>query len=134
MINQLGLWIDHKKAVIVSIKKTEEKIKEILSEVETQPRRSGDSPLNDGYEALKVPADNRQQKTLTQDLNIYYDEVIAYIREAKSMFIFGPSSAKDELKKRLDRNNLGANVVGMETSDSMTNPQIAAKVRQFFAK
>lgn len=134
MINQLGLWIDHKKAVIVSIIKTGETIQEILSEVETQPRRSSDSPLKGNYEALQVPADDRQQKTLTQDFNIYYDEVIAYIREAKSIFIFGPSSAKDELKKRLDGNNLGANVVGIETSDSMTNPQIAANVRQFFAK
>jgi hypothetical protein len=134
MINKLGLWIDQKKAVIVSITKTEEKIKEILSQVETQPRRSGDSPLKGGYAALQVPADNRLQNILTQELNTYYDEVIAYICEAKSIFIFGPSSAKNELKKRLDGNSLGANVVGIETSDSMTNPQIAAKVRQIFAE
>ena len=129
MSNKLGLWIDHKKAVIVSITQTGEKIKEILSEVESQPRRSGNSPLNTIYEALKVPADDRLQKTLIQDLNIYYDEVINYIREAKSIFLFGPSIAKDQLKERLDGHNLGAKVVGMETSDSMTNPQIVAKVR-----
>jgi hypothetical protein len=134
MSNKLGLWIDHKKAVIVSITETGEKIKEILSEVETQPRRSGDSPMKGDYEAIQVPADDRHQKTLTQDLNIYYDEVINHIREAESIFIFGPSSAKLELKERLNGNNLGGNVVGMETSDSITNPQIAAKVRQFFAE
>jgi hypothetical protein len=133
MTNKLGLWIDRKKAVIVSITKTGEKIEEIRSEVETQPRRSGDSPLKDGYESLQVPADDRRQRTLTQDLNTYYDEVIASIRNAESIFIFGPSSAKDELKQRLEVNDLGAKVVGMETSDSMTNPQIAAKVRDFFA-
>ena len=59
--------------------------------------------------------------------------MINHIREAGSIFIFGPSSAKLELKERLNGNNLGANVVGMETSDSMTNLQIAAKIRQFFA-
>lgn len=134
MNNQLGLWIDHQKAVIVSMTETGEKIKEILSEVETQPRRSGDSPMKGDYEALQVPADDSHQKFLTQNLNIYYDEVISSIREAKSIFIFGPSSAKDELKERLGGNNLGVNVVGIETSDSMTNPQIAAKVRQFFAE
>ena len=142
MMNKLGRWIDHKKAVIVSITSTGEKImtntgekiKEILSEVETQPRRVGDSALNIIYEALKVPADDSHQRTLTQDLNIYYDEVINYIREAKSIFIFGPSSAKDELNERLDGNNLGAKVVGVETSDSMTNTQIVDKVRQFFAE
>ncbi|MEB3119824.1 MAG: hypothetical protein VKL41_01200 [Snowella sp.] len=134
MSNQLGLWIDHKKTVIVSITETGEKIKEILSKVETQPRRSGDSPMKGDYEALQVPADDSHQKFLTQNLNTYYDEVIDHIREAKSIFIFGPSSAKNELKERLGENNLGANIVGIETSDSMTNPQIVAKVRQFFAK
>ena len=134
MSNQLGLWIDHKKTVIVSITETGEKIKEILSKVETQPRRSGDSPMKGDYEALQVPADDSHQKFLTQNLNTYYDEVIDHIREAKSIFIFGPSSAKNELKERLGGNNLGANIVGIETSDSMTNPQIVAKVRQFFAK
>ena len=134
MTNKLGLWIDHKKAVIVSITKAGEKIKELLSEVETQPRRSGNSPLEGTYEAIQVPADDSQQKTLTKDFKAYYDEVISCIGDAKSIFIFGPSSAKDELKKRLDENNLGAKVVGIETSDSMTNPQIVAKVRQIFAE
>jgi hypothetical protein len=134
MNNQLGLWIDHQKAVIVSMTETGEKIQEIRSEVETQPRRSGDSPLKGDYEALQVPADDSHQKFLTQNLNIYYDEVIDHLRDAKSIFIFGPSSAKNELKERLSRNNLGVKVVGVETSDSMTNPQIAAKVREFFVE
>jgi hypothetical protein len=134
MNNQLGLWIDHQKAVIVSMTETGEKIQEIRSEVETQPRRSGDSPLKGDYEALQVPADDSHQKFLTQNLNIYYDEVIDHLRDAKSIFIFGPSSAKNELKERLDGNNLSAKVVGTETSDSMTTPQIAAKVRQFFVE
>ena len=86
------------------------------------------------YEALQVPADDSHQKFLTQNLNIYYDEVIDHLRDAKSIFIFGPSSAKNELKERLSRNNLGVKVVGVETSDSMTNPQIAAKVREFFVE
>jgi hypothetical protein len=134
MNNQLGLWIDHQKAVIVSMTETGEKIQEIRSEVETQPRRSGDSPLKGDYEALQVPADDSHQKFLTQNLNIYYDEVIDHLRDAKSIFIFGPSSAKNELKERLSRNNLGVKVVGVETSDSMTNLQIAAKVREFFVE
>ena len=134
MNNQLGLWIDHQKAVIVSMTETGEKIQEIRSEVETQPRRSGDSPLKGDYEALQVPADDSHQKFLTQNLNIYYDEVIDHLRDAKSIFICGPSSAKNELKERLDGNNLSAKVVGTETSDSMTTPQIAAKVRQFFVE
>jgi hypothetical protein len=50
------------------------------------------------------------------------------------MLIFGPGEAKGELKKRLESNNLGGRIVGIETVDKMTDRQIAAKVRQYFLK
>jgi hypothetical protein len=44
MSKQLGLWIDHRKATIVTVTENGEAISEILSDVEKQLRRSGDSP------------------------------------------------------------------------------------------
>jgi len=134
MKTKVGLWIDHRKATVVAITKKGEEIKEIISEVEKQPRRSGDSPLKGTYESRQVPADNSRQRTFTGELNIYYDEVIAYIRGAESILIFGPGEAKDELKERLEKNNLGGRIVGIETVDKMTDAQIAAKIRQHFAE
>jgi hypothetical protein len=69
---------------------------------------------------------------LTGHLNSYYDEVISCIRDAESILIFGPGEAKGELKKRLEKDNLGGCIVGIETSDKMTDPQIVAKVRAHF--
>ncbi|MBE9161137.1 MULTISPECIES: hypothetical protein [Microcoleaceae] len=132
MKTQVGLWIDHRKATVVAITEKGEEIKEIISDVEKQPRRSGDSPLKGTYESRQIPADNSRQRTFTGELNIYYDEVIAYIRDAESILIFGPGEAKDELKERLERNNLSGRVVGIETVDKMTDYQIAAKIRQHF--
>ncbi|MEG4293871.1 hypothetical protein Q5692_34620 [Microcoleus sp. C2C3] len=134
MKTKVGLWIDHRKATVVAITEKGEEIKEIISEVEKQPRRSGDSPLKGTYESRQVPADNSRQRTFTGELNIYYDEVIAYIRGAESILIFGPGEAKDELKERLEKNNLGGRIVGIETVDKMTDAQIAAKIRQHFAE
>lgn len=134
MTIKLGLWIDHRKATIVTITEKGEEIKEIISEAEKQPRRSGDSPLKGTYESRQISADNSRQRTFTGELNIYYDEVIAYIRDAESILIFGPGEAKDELKERLERNNLGGRIVGIETVDKMTDSQIAAKIRQHFTK
>ncbi|XZO01156.1 MAG: hypothetical protein ACM65L_22025 [Microcoleus sp.] len=134
MKTKVGLWIDHRKATVVTITEKGEEIKEIMSEVEKQPRRSGDSPLNGTYESRQIPADNSRQRTLTGELNIYYDEVIAYIRDAESILIFGPGEAKNELKERLERNNLGGRIVGIETVDKMTDSQIVAKIRQHFTK
>ncbi len=134
MSTKVGLWIDHKKAVVVSITENGEEIKEIISDVEKQPRRSGDSPLKGTYEPVQVPADDSRQRAFTGGLNVYYDKVIASIGSAESILIFGPSTAKDELKERLKVNNLDSRIVGVETVDKMTDHQIAAKTKQYFAK
>jgi hypothetical protein len=86
------------------------------------------------YEARKVPADDSRQRTFTGHLNIYYEAVFACLRDAESILIFGPGEAKGELKKRLEKSKLGGSIVGVETADKMTDRQIAAKVRQYFAE
>ena len=132
MKTKVGLWIDHRKAIIVAITDKGEEIRLIISKVERQLRRSGDSPLKGAHDAEQVPASDSRQRTLTAHLNIYYDAVIACIRDAESILVFGPGEAKGELKKRLKKANLSGRIVGMETVDKMTDHQIAAKVRQHF--
>lgn len=134
MKTKVGLWIDHRKAIIVAVTEKGEEMGLVISKAEKQLRRSGDSPLKGAYDPLQVPAADSRQRTLTGYLNIYYDAVIASIRDAKSILIFGPGDAKGELKKRLERNNLGGRIVGVETVDKMTDRQIAAKVRKYFQK
>lgn len=130
MRTRVGLWIDHRKAIIVAVTDKGEETRLILSKVERQLRRSGDSPLKGRYESQKVPAFDSRQKAFTGNLNIYYEAVIACLRDAESILIFGPGEAKGELKKRLERDNMGGRIAGVETVDKMTDNQIAAKVRK----
>jgi hypothetical protein len=134
MKTSVGLWIDHRKAIIVTVTDKGEEMALIISKVEKQLRRSGDSPLKGTYESQQVPASDSQQKTFKGHLNIYYDAVMAAVRDAESILIFGPGEAKGELKKRLKKNDLAGRIVGMETVDKMTDRQIAAKVRKYFPK
>ena len=134
MSTKVGLWIDHRQAIVVAMTDQGEKIEEIVSSVEKQLQRAGDRPLEGDYEVVQVPADNRRQRDFTKHLNIYYAAVITVIRDAESILIFGPGEAKGELKEQLEKNHLGGYIVDIETVDKMTNPQIAAKVRQYFAK
>lgn len=132
MKTTVGLWIDHRKAVIVAVTDKGEEIKMIISRVEKQLGRPAGIRSTTPYEPQQVPADDSRQKKFTGHLNIYYDAVIACIRDAESILIFGPGEAKGELKKRLERNKLRGRIVGIETIDKMTDRQIAAKVRQYF--
>jgi hypothetical protein len=132
MKTQVGLWIDHRKALIVALTEKGEEIRLIISKIEKQPGRSGGMRSTASYEAQQVPADDSRERKFTGHLNIYYNAVIACIRDAESILIFGPGEAKGELKKRLERNKLGGHIVGIETIDRMTDRQIAAKVRRYF--
>jgi len=122
MKTTVGLWIDHEKAVIVFVTGKDEEIKQVSSNIEKHHRQSG----------VAMPADDIRQRELTEQLNSYYDEVVSVIREADSILILGPGEAKGELKKRLEKDNLGGHIVGIETVDKMTDPQIVAKVRGHF--
>jgi stalled ribosome rescue protein Dom34 len=128
-----GIWIDHREAIIVLLTSYGEEINKISSHVEKQLRRTGSRPLQGNFDPQHVQSDDRQLRSFNADLNSFYDEVIADIRDAESILIFGPGVAKDELKKRLEEKSLGDHIVGIESVDNMTNPQIAAKVRQYFA-
>ncbi len=99
MSTKVGLWIDHRKAIVVAISEQGEKIEEIVSGVERQLQRAGDRPLESDYEVVQVPADNSRQRDFTKHLNIYYAAAIAAIRDAESILIFWPGEAKGELKE-----------------------------------
>jgi hypothetical protein len=133
MKTKVGLWIDHRKAIVVAVTDKGEEIGLIISAIEKQARRSLGSRHTGPYEPQQVPADDSRQKAFTGHLNIYYDAVIASVHDAESILIFGPGEAKSELKKRLESIDLGGRIVGVETVDKMTDRQIAAKVRRHFA-
>ena len=128
MKSAAGLWIDHSKAVIVIVSDEGEETKQIESGMERHVRFSGGSRSEQGG------GEDQQDRQFTGHLNIYYDTVIAHLRDAESILLFGPGEAKGELKKRLANKGLGGRIVGIETVDKMTDRQIAAKVREHFRK
>jgi hypothetical protein len=128
---EAGLWVDHREAVVVVLSKTGEQIRRILSNTESQPRRSGE-PATGRFEHQAVPSDDSRQREYTGHLARYYDDIISHLCEAGAIVIFGPGEAKGELKKRLEKEKPGAHVVATETTDKMTEPQIVAHVRHHF--
>jgi stalled ribosome rescue protein Dom34 len=124
MKTTVGLWIDHRKAVIVFVTGGDEEIKLINSTVEHPHGQSG----------MSAPADNARQRELTEHLNSYYDQVISSLRNAEVILIMGPGEAKGELKKRIEITNLKGRIVDVETVDKMTDRQIVAKAREHSLK
>ena len=133
MTTLVGLWIDHRKAVIVTISDEGDATTLVESNVERHVRYSGGAQSKSAsHESQSGTGEDTRERHFEGRLNQYYDEVIACIRDAEAILIMGPGEAKGELKARLERRGLGARIVDVETVDKMTDRQIAAKVRERF--
>ena len=126
MKKNIGLWIDHRKAVIVIVTEEGEELKKITSNMEKHVRFTNGNGSQDGS------SEDVRDRQFGNHLNSYYDEVIAVIRDADSIQIFGPGEAKGELEKRLEHEGLKAQILAIETVDKMTDRQISVKVQERF--
>ena len=123
MKKQAGLWIDHRKAVIVIITDEWEETHEIRSDMEKHIRFTVGNGSQDGS------TEDVRDRQFGNHLNTFYDGVAAMLRGADTIQIYGPGEAKGELAKRLEHEGVKERILVVETADKMTNRQIAAKVR-----
>jgi len=125
MKSDIGLWIDHRQAVIVVVTDAGEETKHIISNMEKHVRFSSGASEDGSQEDVR-------DRQFGNHLNSFYDEVVAVIRDADAIQIFGPGEAKGELEKRLEHAGFKGQLVAIETADKLTDRQIAAKVREHF--
>ena len=124
MNHNVGIWIDHKKAVIVWASEGDVDTRTLESDVGAHPRYSGEQ--HDGGE-------KKYEQRHGEQLDRYYDDVIGQLGQPETLLIFGPGEAKLQLKARLARSKkLSARPVEIETTDKLTDPQILAKVKEYF--
>ena len=125
MSKKVGLWLDRNKAVIVSITDKGEERKRITSDMEHYILYSTVVP-GDGS------PENIRDKRFWDHLGEYYDKIIAHIRDATEIQIFGPEVAKYELQKHLESEGLSERIVSIEDADKLTDLQIATRVQKRF--
>ena len=133
MNHNVGIWIDHKRAVIVFASADHVTVKTLESEVGPHARYSGRAgyPTSDGPQA--GGGERKYEARHDQQLDRYYDEVISQLGQPGALLIFGPGEAKRQLKERLGRSKvLPEPIVEVETADKLTDPQIVAKVKEHY--
>jgi len=135
MEKQVGIWIDTKKAIIVTLDgHKEEKITEIDSEVENSVyhNKEGDKGTFSGshHSDSETKFDNRKK----EQMDYYLDAVMDYIKGSDYLYIFGPAETKIKLEQRIrDKKSLGKiNLKAVETAGNMTLNEIVAQVKDFY--
>ena len=124
MSHDVGVWIDHKRAVIVSIAAGNVTTRTLESDVGPHPHYAG---------SQEGGGEKKYEERHNLRLDQYYDEVISQIGQPDALLIFGPGEAKLHLKDRLGRSAASSErIVAVESTDKLTNPQIVAKVKEHY--
>jgi hypothetical protein len=124
MSHDVGVWIDHKKAVIVSIAAGQVTTTTLKSDVGAHPHYSG---------SQEGGGEKKYEERHNQDLDRYYDDVIGQLGKPDALLLFGPGEAKLQLKERLGRSKVSSeSIVAVESTDKLTDPQIVAKVKEHY--
>jgi len=125
MEKKVGMWLDRNKAVIVSIIDNIEGRSIITSDMEHYVLYSTVVP-GDG-----APEEVRDRR-FWNHLGEYYDKIIADIRGATAIQIFGPKVAKYELEKHLESAGLADYIVSIDNAETMTDLKISERVLKRF--
>ena len=124
MSHEAGIWIDHKKAVIVTISAGHVSTKTLVSHIGPHTHYAG---------SQEGGGEKKYEERHRQDLDRYYDDVISQVGEPDALLVFGPGEAKLQLKDRLGRSKvLSGSIVAFESTDKLTDPQIVAKVKEHY--
>ena len=133
MKNQVGIWIDHEQAIVVSLVDGLCSVTCVKSNVEGHHKWSGRLHGAKSESPQGVTREKTVEERRRQHLHRYYGELVDRIRGASHIFIFGPGEAKLEFEKEIRKSKeLGRRVAAVETADKMPETRITAKVRAFY--
>ena len=130
-----GIWLDFKDAYIVNISKGKQTgMQHLRSGVEHKAVKGGTrskTPWGPQYS----PSDKSVLEKEMRDEQRYFEEIIRAIPDdTEALVIFGPAEAKIGLKKAIeDIKHFSPTFYGALSADYMTQNQIAALFRDFFA-
>jgi hypothetical protein len=133
MALRAGVWIDGKKAILVFLdgRKVDKRV--VLSNIDRHPGRfSGDKSVP-AYGTRDFPAGDHEERYYLKQVTLYYDQLAPMLRSCSSVLILGPGESRRDFADRLRKKDFPGEIAGVEPADRMTEPQLVARVKAFFA-
>lgn len=130
---KVGIWLDKKKAILVTLYNGKTSVNNILSNVEDFRIHGGSGTRLKGG-PQDVVQDSKYLEREKHQIKRYFDTIISEIKEAHAIVLFGPAETYLKLFKYLKKNHqdLSNKVKDVVKMDSITQPQIKAFVKTFF--
>ncbi|SEL09817.1 hypothetical protein SAMN04487910_1711 [Aquimarina amphilecti] len=134
-MKNIGIWMDKEKAYIINVKENNEEMTTIFSEIEDYRIHGGSGTKMKGG-PQDVVQDSKFLEREKHQFKSYFKKIIPIIKDSDSIVIYGPAEAGEKFKKELDENynDLSKKVNAVIKSDSLTENQTKALIRDYFKK
>jgi stalled ribosome rescue protein Dom34 len=118
---QVGVWIDNQETILITNSTgPESKEYTIHGKIKASGSHSGGSEHN-------------MNNAKHADAIKYYKAVSAQLLNFDEILIFGPGQSQEQLQNHLHEDaQFKSKKISIDTADQLTDPQMIAKVRDFF--
>ena len=119
--NHAVIWIDHHKAHVMSFNKEESDEKIVRSKLHMPHLHTKSGSAGSGH----GPEDTG-----------FFDDAIKVVDGATEILVVGPGTEKTSFAKYIEKTHprVAEKIVGVETVDHPSNPQLLAYARKYFVK
>jgi hypothetical protein len=134
---QVGVWIDHSKAQLIGYHNgNAEIIETIESPYESIRRVEGEANDMTRFSPNPEHTSNNEHKknNISQnELNEYFKLMEGKLHRFDDILLFGPGTAKEQLRNRLRENkSYNGKWFSVQSSNKLTDNQLLAYVRDFY--
>lgn len=130
---QAGVWIDGKRAVIVTLENKSHQVNLIPSFIEDKLHYNKEGNKGSFMGEQHISHEKTFDERKRHQLHSFLQEVILSLQDVHDIYICGPAEVKTHLRKELQGDEkLENSFRAMDTCEQMTENQLVAKVKKFF--
>jgi len=129
-MRKVGIWIDHRRAVVVTIDAGQESRQVVESDLERHAGPEGSRRTSTAYGPQVKDLERQVQEKARHHLAGFYRDVIKCMGKPDRLLVMGPAEARREFAGLVEKDPALRGVkMTVETADRMTDEQVAFKVR-----
>lgn len=133
MKNNIGIWIDTSKAIIVKLSNNNCTVKTVESNIETRERVAGETKKFGRFAGQYITYEKNRQNKKMELTHLFLKNLTKEIQDAEALVLLGPANMKKLFAKEILKNMQIANkLIEVQSSDSMTENQLVARIKKFY--
>ncbi|MCD4679216.1 MAG: hypothetical protein K8S00_02395 [Bacteroidales bacterium] len=134
MKKRTGIWLDHKKATIITLDRSGYKLNTIESDIITRERTDGETKKYGRFGDQSLSQEKHKKRRIKEQTSKYLKSLLSEIKDVDELVLFGPANMKKELENHiLNDSTLASKLKAVESADSITENQMVAWVKNFYS-